>query len=134
MLIWKAIAIICIIIVLFLLGDKLYSTRENIVGIWSATPSFCTKSGLSSFMIKFNKRLKDGFAVMVGSDQKSILCNTAFNISGWKFIPSTRVEESLTFEFEDPSPIPESCDIEIIDKVLIMTSEGKLYGEFTKIS
>jgi hypothetical protein len=134
MLIWISIIIICVLIILFLLYEKNNTYKNNIIGIWSATPNFCKESGISSFMIKFNKDLKSGIVVMVSSDQNNLLCNSAFTVKGWKILTFTNNKEKINFNFEDKSPIPLNCELEIDNKILLLKNKGKLYGEFIKLS
>jgi len=134
--IWKTLCIICIIIIVYLMFEKMTNNRNVLKGIWTATNQFCSDSSISSMMIKFNDNLKSGNIVMISNDNKSLLCNTSFSIKGWSIIPPSNKNkfiENIRLDFDESSPIPTKCILEYKNGTLYLRTSEKLYAELVKL-
>lgn len=134
---WKPLCIVCIIIIVFLVFDKMVNNRSTLKGVWTATTKFCADSGISSMMLKIDNDLKGGTLVIVADDQKSLLCNSTFSIKGWSILPpknNKHFVENIKFTFDETSPIPSKCILEYKDNTIYIKTNEKLYAELVKLS
>lgn len=117
--------------------DKMINNRNILKGVWTATQRFCSDSGISSMMLKFDSNLKGGTLVIVSDDQKSLLCNSTFTIKGWSIIPPSNGKyftENIKLTFDESSPVPSKCILEYKNDTLFIKTNEKLYAELVKLS